>query len=169
MRGRYLGSDLNPDQYYSELAHQYSNPHEPAIAELLRWFKPFLHSRILDIGCGDGLATRLVGQTIGIDRSPEMILRFKEKTKCEGLVGNFWDVMPQSDVAMAVYCLHLCPDSRMHQFKWRLKEAGIQTLVVVSPFKRTKDLGLPIIQERKSSAGPDGKVVWGWAMKVCED
>lgn len=169
MRASYLGSGLDPDTYYRRLAGSYVNPHAAAAIELVRGFQEHLRGTVLDLGCGSGLATKALSgkRVVGVDRSAEMVARYVAETGSPGHVGNFWDELPKADSAMVVHALHLCPESRLHEFRWRLKEAGVQTLVVVSPLKRAGTLGLPL-RASKTAAGPNGKTVWGWAFEVSE-
>ena len=166
MKTSYLNSGLTPDEYYRSRSETYVNPHEGAAVELIEFFRGYLVGTLLDLGCGSGLATRVLGQAIGVDRSPEMVARYVRETGCLGVVGDYWDELPKADSAVIVHALHLCPVSRMHDFRWALRSAEVKTLVVVSPLKRVAvDLGLPQVEERIAKL-PRGKTVWGWVFHV---
>jgi SAM-dependent methyltransferase len=165
MRSSYLNSGLTPSEYYRVFGEKYENPHQAVATSLVESFRGFLVGRVLDLGCGSGLATRVLGEAVGIDQSQEMVSRYERETGCPGICQPYWEELPKADSAVIVHALHLCPQSRMHQFRWALEDAGVQTLVVISPLKRViVDLGLPILEERVGRL-PRGKAVWGWLVQ----
>lgn len=94
-----------------------------------------------------------------------MVFRYERETGCCGVVQDFWDELPTAESAVIVHALHLCPASRMHQFRWALQEAGVRNLVVVSPLRRVvRDLKLPLVEVREEKL-PRGKTVWGWVVR----
>jgi SAM-dependent methyltransferase len=158
----YLNSGLTPSEYYRVLGDKYENPHQVAASALVDSLRGYLDGTVLDLGCGPGLATKVLGRGIGVDRSPEMVARYVIETGCPGVCQEYWDDLPKANSAVIVHALHLCPRSRVHQFRWAVREAGVERLVVVSPLKRViVDLGLPVLEERVERL-PRGKMVWGW-------
>lgn len=168
----YLGKELTPDEYYQLYSKEYNNIQQDAVTALMLGFSPYILSPVLDIGCGSGLATHILrkmmrNDVVGIDRSPEMVKRYQGETGKPGLVGNFWDEMPSAQTAVVAHALHLCPNSRMWEFQWRLSQAGIKTLVVISPLKRAVEhIVLPELAYKTHQSGEHKKTVHGWVFEV---
>ncbi len=64
--------------WYDGLLSAGSGPHETAVQCLLRLVPPLVGSRVLDVACGQGLATRAladagVTEVVGVDSSGEML------------------------------------------------------------------------------------------------
>ena len=165
--GRYLGTELDPAEYYKLRSGDYSNPHADGIRLVLDRHIHWLEGKILDLGCGSGLATQVLwslrNTIVGVDAEPAMIERYKTETEHDGVVGNFWDKLPPADSAVFCYCLHLCPESRCHMVGFRLYEAGVKRIVVVSPFKERNECwpGYRRVDESADGVGPDGKTIYG--------
>ena len=99
---------LNTHQVYNRAAHHWSRDQPMLLSDytarpfLMEWSEPFLHGRLLDLGCGEGyvaryLARRGCNQIDGIDMSVEMIrhARMREAADPLGiryLVGNACDL-----------------------------------------------------------------------------
>ncbi len=171
-KNKYLGENLSPDDYYKLCASKYNNPQSDSILEILSNFKEHIFNSVLDIGCGDGLGSKIlkdfgITNCIGLDRSSEMIERYKSETNLPGFVCNFWDKLPKAKTAIVIHALHLCPSSRKWEFRWRLIEAGIENLIVISPLKRAIDnLDFDLILEKKSFSGESKKTVFGWLFDI---
>ncbi len=172
-RMTYLGKEVSPEQYYLEHSCDYENPQADAVEVILRSFLPYFgNGTILDIGCGDGLATkimrpRLNNLIIGVDSSPAMIDRYSLETESRGVVAHFWETLPRAKYAVACHSLHLCPDSYKHMVEFRLKEAGVKTLIVTSPLKSVMNgFSFPILRQTVSASGSSKKTVWGWVVSI---
>lgn len=121
------------------------------------------------MGCGSGLATMVLWSwgcyhTIrGIDAEPAMVDRYERETEREGRVARFWDELPSADSAVFCYSLHLCPKSRAAMVGFRLAEAGVQRVIVVSPLKPRAETwqGYTRVEETADRVGPDGKTIYG--------
>lgn len=161
----YFGTEYSPSEYYRICHAHYINEQSSAIKQILNQFE--IKGRVIDLGCGDGLVTKLLSNIdfVGIDSSPEMISRYNNETKSKGIVGNFWDVLPKADMAIASHCLHLCPISRMHEVRYRLQEAGVSKVIVTSPFKTTGELLKMNVRAKISSKTNEDKTVWGWELE----
>jgi SAM-dependent methyltransferase len=163
----YLGTELDPRDYYRLRSGDYDNPHTDGIRLVIDRHMHWLEGTILDLGCGSGLATAVLwslrNPIIGVDAEPAMIERYKTETEHDGVVGNFWDKLPAADSAVFCYCLHLCPVSRASMVGFRLAEAGIKKVVVVSPFKERNERwpGFVRVDESADGVGPDGKTIYG--------
>ena len=135
----YLGTTLSPAEYYAgRYAATYSNPHEAGIRKVVERLHPNLTGRVLDLGCGDGLATKIIvplGHTdvVGLDPSPQMLARYGAETGHRGVLGTASGVLPPCDSIIASYSLHLEHDPTMASF--RMWESGAKTVVVISPLK----------------------------------
>lgn len=164
----YLGTPLTPDEYYRAHAGDYVNGQAEAVGPLLKALAVHLRPRVLDLGCGAGLATQaLIGlgvtDIVGSDRSPEMVQRYTQETGKPGQVASFWDQQPSALTAVCVHALHLCPASRLWEVPWTLRTAGIQHLIVISPLKRAGNgLSLRELARVQVQTGPERKTVWGW-------
>lgn len=167
----YLGTSLSPEEYYVRNSASYRNPHEAAIRCAVEHYVKSFSGRVLDLGCGPGLATSALSglglrDFVGVDSSPVMAGRYREETGFPACEANFWDELPKADCAVATHSLHLCPSSRLPAAVWRLVEAGVKTLVVVSPLKSILDY-IPFCGFRVGwqgpcvfRHGPAGKSIW---------
>lgn len=66
--------------WYDDLLRAGSGPHETALDCLLRLVPPLAGATVIDVACGQGLATRALAaggarRVVGVDASPEMIER----------------------------------------------------------------------------------------------
>jgi trans-aconitate methyltransferase len=139
----YLGTSLSPDNYYQHCGDVYYNPHSDLIKYFIesQYSKLDQSSRILDLGCGDGLATKIllklgISNIIGIDKSQVMVNRYEKETGCKALNIDFWDELPQASSIVATHSLHLCPPSRIFSTYWKFKEIGIKTALITSPLPK---------------------------------
>lgn len=146
---------------------------------ILNRFSGYLLERVLDLGCGDGLATKWLDSSrlpnvvdiVGVDVSRRMAERYEREARRPAFVANFWDRLPKARSAVAVYSFHLCPPSRRHEVFWRLHEAGVRHLVVVSPLKNTVEgWGLiPVESFSTTSKAAGDKTVWSWVFEIAYD
>lgn len=164
----YLGTRLSPAEYYRRHAHRYSNPHAEGIAEVLAVFADQLGGRVLDLGCGDGLATKLLAgrglDFVGVDNAPGMVKRYRRETGFPAEVAGFAQVLPSAECAVSSYAMHLMTPEEASMVWYRLWEAGVKVLVVVTPFKeRPEAPGHYFTLERRHAGphGPDGKTIHG--------
>lgn len=170
----YLGTDLSPEEYYALHSKDYTNPHEDAITELLYKMVPlYAAARFLDLGCGPGLATKIL-QTrkthckfTGMDSSEEMIARYEQETQSPGIVGNFWNEYPETDIILAAHCLHLCPDERLYQTMISMLQSKANYLFMTSPNKHTVErFEFPVILYYQASSGEKQKTIHGWCLNL---
>lgn len=166
----YLGTNLTPAEYYRRHSSRYHNPHAEGIAEALSRLSRHLHGRVLDWGCGDGLVTKLLagrGLTfVGADNAPAMAKRYRKETGFPAEVAGFGDPLPPADTAVASYALHLATPQEATMMWWRLHEAGVQALVVITPFKERPAAPEHYFQEVERVSGtwgPEGKTIYGVA------
>jgi SAM-dependent methyltransferase len=166
VRRPYLGTDHDPQAYYEKCADSYDNPHAPGIKRMLLEFVPEIVGRVLDYGCGNGLATRtlqglVTGPFVGVDRETRMVGRYRLETGQMAHVRNFWDSLPESETAIASYSLHLCPHSLLHLMASRLIEAGVRRLIVISPLKRPSVIPCFRLVTEKRRPFASGKTMYG--------
>lgn len=165
----YLGTALDPQSYYRDCAEEYENPHAAGIRYVIDRHMHWLQGSVLDMGCGSGLATMVLWswscrhEIKGIDAEPAMIERYKRETEHDGTVAHFWDELPHAESAVFCYSLHLCPASRAPMVGFRLNEAGVQRVIVVSPLKARAETwpGFACAEETADGVGPDGKTIYG--------
>lgn len=170
----YLGTNLTPQEYYLTKSDIYCNPHSTGIqfilTEIVRIF-PNLQGRIIDLGCGDGLITKTLSKLIpnsffGIDSSNQMVDRYKKETGYPARQQEFWQEMPQADIAIASYSLHLSPQSRLAACGAWLLNSSIKKLLIISPIKRPKTIpGFETTQELYWNVGPSESRIY---LYVCE-
>lgn len=166
----YLGTDLSPEEFYRSMTPLYCNPHAVGVRMVLEHMSILLKGRVLDLGCGDGLVTKILApqghRCIGVDAEQAMVDRYQQETGMPARQGFFWDPLPQAQSAVASYSLHLCPTSRHHEVWNRLVEAGVMTVVVISPFRNNPDSPTMFYKEASSVSlpfGPKQKSVHGRA------
>ena len=162
----YLGTNCSPEEYYKSHSHDYTNPHAGGIQYVLDRHKHVLRGSILDMGCGDGLITKLLPQhyIVGVDAEEEMISRYESETGHKGYVCKFWDELPKADSAIFSYSLHLCPNSRREAVGFRLQIAGVKTILVISPFKGRSNeewCSFALREQTADQVGPDKKTIYG--------
>lgn len=164
----YLGTNLTPREYYEQEAARYHNPHAPGIARLLAQVAAHLHGRVLDLGCGDGLGTKLLeGQGlafVGADNAPRMVARYEAETGSPGVVAGFADPLPKADSVVSIYAMHLAAPGEVPLMWYRLWETGADRVVVVTPFKdrpAPPEHYFERIEAVSGPHGPDGKTIYG--------
>lgn len=170
----YLGTNLCPEDYYSQHSNSYVNGQEDAVVQLVEVLTPeFYNMNVVDLGCGAGLATKTLQDRgypntfIGIDSSPEMIKRYEKERQCEGGVRNFWQELPSCDVILACHCLHLCPDERLYQAKTSIIESGARYMIMTSPNKNLiEKFDFHVYEYLYAISGEKKKRVHGWRVKV---
>ncbi|MDB5100236.1 MAG: Methyltransferase [Cyanobacteria bacterium RYN_339] len=186
----YLGTNLTPAEYYRRHSSRYHNPHAEGIAEALSRLAHHLHGTVLDWGCGDGLVTKLLAHPcrlpaaeqrpgcnrdnaiaglafVGADNAPAMVKRYRQETGFPAEVAGFGDALPAADTAVASYALHLATPQEATMMWWRLAEAGVQALVVITPFKHRPAAPAHYFEEIERVSGtwgPDGKTIYGVAI-----
>jgi SAM-dependent methyltransferase len=174
----YLGTHLSPIEYYRRHAAAYDNPHADGIARALGHFAGRLEGVVLDWGCGDGLATKLLaagqpdGQFVGVDNAPLMVARYIQETGFKAVVAGFGDALPRADSAVASYALHLASPAETAVMWWRLAESGVKTLVVVTPFKARPAAPAFYYAEAErvfGRWGPEGKTIYAVLYRRLED
>lgn len=165
---QYLGQTLlSPAEYYQECSHMYANPHADGIRRLLGELAPSLSGNVLDLGCGDGLATKALSQAnpslrfMGVDRSIAMCQRYKSETGATAYQGTFVDRLPSSDAIIACYSLHLASPMENALIWWQLRQATSR-VIVLSPFRNKPEPPKHyfVLSEDCSAAyGPKGKTI----------
>lgn len=167
-RHLYLGTNLSPAEYYKKKAASYHNPHAPGIAEVLDRLAGHLHGQVLDLGCGDGLATKLLADRgltfIGADNAPAMVKRYRKETGFPGVVAGFGDALPQADSVVSSYAMHLATPAEAAVMWWRLYETGADVVVVVTPFKNRPEAPehyFELTESVSGAWGPEGKTIHG--------
>ena len=144
----YLGTNLSPIEYYLNHSKDYVNPHYQGILEIISKFKQYLVGRILDLGCGDGLASSIIkSNCIGSDNSPEMLKRYIKETGNKGFLKEFWEEQPKCNSIVACYSLHLCPISRISMVSYRLLQTETNNIVIITPFKNNPTLLSSMFEE----------------------
>ena len=174
----YLGTHLSPVEYYRRHAAAYDNPHAGGIARALGHFACQLEGVVLDWGCGDGLATKLLAaahqdwQFVGVDNAPLMVARYIQETGFSAVVAGFGEALPAADSAVASYALHLASPAEAAVMWWRLAESGVKTLVVVTPFKaRPAAPAFYYVEAERVCGrwGPAGKTIYAMFYRRLED
>lgn len=167
----YLGTTLSPDDYYRAHAARYSNPHAAGVAKLLAPLRRHLRGTVLDVGCGDGLVTKLLAGSdlpafVGTDSAEGMVARYQQETGWPAFVAGFCDPLPAADSAVASYSLHLCSHADTQRAWYRLWETGAQRVLILGPFKDKPDEPrgfFTCIETVSGPFGPDEKTLHGRA------
>ncbi|MNS13468.1 hypothetical protein D3C72_450630 [compost metagenome] len=173
----YLGTNLSPQEYYKRHSHKYHNPHAEGIAEILGRLAHHLHGRVLDLGCGDGLATKLLGghavsaaqadrglTFVGADNAPGMVKRYQKETGFPGVVAGFTDALPSADSVVSSYAMHLAAPAEVPMMWYRIWETGADTILVITPFKERPAAPEHYFERAEVVSGPfgpDGKTLHG--------
>ncbi len=95
-------------EWYDRLVESGSGPHETAVECLLRLVPPLDGARVVDVACGQGLATRALAGAgaagvLGVDASPAMIDLARRRTRGRGHGGTVSYV--QDDAGRLATCL----------------------------------------------------------------
>jgi 2-polyprenyl-3-methyl-5-hydroxy-6-metoxy-1,4-benzoquinol methylase len=147
MRGSYEKTGVKG--YYQKYGPSYRNPHDPAVAELLRrsakaWkLRP---GRFLDLACGSGevtLALAKLGfaEIDGID--PYTAEAYRARTGRDAETLTFEQIAAGAlsgriyDTIVCSFALHLLEPSRLPGLLARLAEIAY-TLIVLTPTKRPR-------------------------------
>jgi hypothetical protein len=133
-----------PERYYREHGHDYRNPHEPVIRELIDkvardW--PVDWSHVLDLAAGSGEVS-LAAPADRIDAiDPYTFAAYEARTgrPCER--HTFEDIAAgalqgrQHSVVVCSFAMHLVAESRLPALCWALRELADQ-LLILTPHKR---------------------------------
>lgn len=169
----YLGTHLTPQEYYRKHAKAYANPHAEGIGEVLDKLTPHITGAVVDLGCGDGLVTKLLADRAaalgitgftGVDDAPKMVERYRQETGHPGVVAGFTDPLPPADTVVASYALHLAGPGDVPLMWWRLWETGARAVVVITPFKQRPPDPTAYFRVGETIAGPYGperKTIYG--------
>ena len=157
VRSRY--EQHGADAYYREHAADYANPHEPEVVHSLglatsRWGLDL--SRVLDLACGSGEATRALralgaGAVEGCD--PFLFELYERRTGTSGERFSFEDVAGGAlagrgySLVVCSFALHLAEPSRLPGVCYQLSLVA-PALLVLTPHKR-----------------PAVRPEWGWVME----
>lgn len=157
----YLGTDLPPHAYYAHHAAEYANPHAKGIAVLVARFADQLHGTVLDLGCGDGLATKLLADRpglafVGADSAAGMVARYEAETSWPGVVAGFGDPLPAADSVVSSYAMHLATPEEAAVMWWRLWETGARVVLVVTPLKERPASPAHYFTLAEAASGPYG-------------
>lgn len=131
--------------FYRDHADDYSNPHFPEIAALLKQnFSKFdCSGGVLDFACGGGEVTQVLQQA-GVENitgcDPFTFDLYERQTGYPCLRFSFKDLVKGAQpgrysLIISSFALHLCPVKDLYPLTWNLLQAA-PLLVVITPHKR---------------------------------
>lgn len=130
------------DAYYENHSHDYENPHSLFVEHCLRHLVLPTDSKVLDVGCGNGLVTKTLKQMglwdiSGVDKY--MAARYNQETGCKCAEVSFEDIaikgLPTDthyDVMICSYMVDIIHGSFRNLFMWNLASQA-DTIVVIRP------------------------------------
>lgn len=162
---------LGVEGFYKQ--ENYRNPHEAEIRYLLStWAKEVETGRVLDLGCGDGLVTKIL-QPLGFlceGIDPYLGRLYIENTGLECLPLTFKDLAQGKcqktwPLVVASFSLHLCEESLLPSLIWNL---GAPRILVVTPHKKPDLSKFASSVEHKVKVSSKGKSIhlYDWRIKV---
>jgi hypothetical protein len=131
-------------RYYEQHGHEYKNPHEMQIRELLkRNHKRFDCSKALDLACGNGEVSKVLkelgyGGFLGVD--PYTCASYETNTGASCVPYNFDDILKgkltgRFSSIICSYGLHLVEESKLPKLIVELLKHS-DTIVIITPHKR---------------------------------
>lgn len=135
-------AEVGVDNFYVRNGHNYKNPHENTIIELIEKVKNegLIGKKVLDLCCGSGEITRLLNgyDVIGVD--PYTHIAYEKRTGKKASSLSFKDIVEGKlegnfDTIICSFALHLCPESMLYDLLWNLGSCSNQ-LIVISPNKK---------------------------------
>lgn len=133
---------MGVEKFYEENSESYSNPHAIYVKACLERLNLPSNLKVLDVGCGDGLVTKILhhygNRTLsGIDK--HMSERYTRETgypcrdySFEEISRGFTEWDGPYDVAVCSYMVDLIPASYMAGFFWHLAKNS-QNIVTIRP------------------------------------
>lgn len=132
------------ENYYQNNANTYKNPHEEVITELINKSTKFIDygESVLDLCCGNGLATRVLGQKVKhiVGNDPYMYQQYTEQTNRFCYNYDFKQLsqacpIEKVDTIICSFALHLCDESLLPNVLYNLSVIA-NTLIVITPNKK---------------------------------
>jgi SAM-dependent methyltransferase len=150
--------EYGAEEYYRRFGAEYRNPHEARLGAVIRSSverNALDLSRVLDLACGSGEATRVVtalgaGDVDGVDPFTTEAYRAATGRDAESL--SFEDIAAGAladrayTLTVCSFALHLADVSRLPLLAWQLAQIS-DALLIVTPHKR-----------------PDVRPDWGWEL-----
>ena len=131
------------DGFYKNHGHDYENPHESIIKDLISIAKEknYINGRVMDLCCGSGEISSILlkeHEVIGID--PYTTIAYFNRIGKNPLCFDFKDITQgklneKVDTIICSFALHLCPKSLLSTLLWNLSTMA-KTLIVLSPNKK---------------------------------
>lgn len=67
---------VSSEKYYATISKGYNELYGEEQLKKFEIIKPFIKGRVLDVGCGTGLITEQIPNSVGLDNCPEMLEQF---------------------------------------------------------------------------------------------
>ncbi|MEL6923096.1 MAG: hypothetical protein AAFO94_03540 [Bacteroidota bacterium] len=135
---------LGVEQFYTQHAADYANPHLPQITDLLQRNEARIDFRqILDLSSGHGevsAVVRQLGYTDFVGSDPFTWRQYTEKTRAVCHKWSFEDIIRgqlkgQYSSVICSFAMHLCPPKQLYPLVSRIFQHTDQ-LVIITPHKR---------------------------------
>lgn len=130
------------DEFYRNHSVEYVNPHAIYVEHCLNYCTFQSGERILDLGCGDGLVTKVLKprgrfHLVGVDKY--MAQRYRDETGCQCFEASFEEIathgLPTDQEFESVVCSYMVdiiPESYRHNFFWNVA-SQMNRLIVIRP------------------------------------
>ena len=129
-------------KFYENHSREYANPHAIYVEQCLNYCTFQSGEQILDLGCGDGLVTKILKRrgpyhVVGLDKY--MAQRYRDETGFQCLEASFEEIAMQGlptdqefDSVVCSYMVDIIPESYRHNFFWNVA-AQTNRLIVIRP------------------------------------
>jgi 2-polyprenyl-3-methyl-5-hydroxy-6-metoxy-1,4-benzoquinol methylase len=145
-------------KFYENHSQEYANPHALYVEQCLNFCSFQSGESILDLGCGDGLITKILKQRgpyylIGLDKY--MAQRYRDETGFICYEASFEEVAMKGlptdehfDTVICSYMVDIIPESYRHNFFWNVA-AQTNRLMVIRPNSHILDFPFLELEYRK--------------------
>lgn len=143
------------DEFYRLHSHDYENPHNDIIENLLVEAKSIwnIKGNILDLCCGSGEVSRMFKECNVEGLDPYTKELYEKNTANHCIEMTFKDIVRNGfernyDFVICSYAMHLCEKSMLPMLLYRISEAS-ENLIIITPHKKPNCNGKFFLERKR--------------------
>ncbi|MBQ7928075.1 MAG: class I SAM-dependent methyltransferase [Methanobrevibacter sp.] len=143
------------DEFYRLHSHDYENPHNDIIENLLVEAKSVwnIKGNILDLCCGSGEVSRMFKECNVEGLDPYTKELYEKNTANHCIEMTFKDIVRNGfernyDFVICSYAMHLCEKSMLPMLLYRISEAS-ENLIIITPHKKPNCNGKFFLERKR--------------------
>ena len=143
------------DEFYRLHSHDYENPHNDIIENLLVEAKSIwnIKGNILDLCCGSGEVSRMFKECNVEGLDPYTKELYEKNTSNHCIEMTFKDIVRNGfernyDFVICSYAMHLCEKSMLPMLLYRISEAS-ENLIIITPHKKPNCNGKFFLERKR--------------------